>query len=110
MPVKPPTQRNILSLSTLPIALVLALLFTGAAFAQNTVNANLFAAGWNDIAVNSQPTPWCPQDSTGAQATLNGFRMWDDGVKWGQIESCSVTNTCTTGTSANIVYDWTKMD
>jgi len=41
---------------------------------------------------------WPGTDGLGRIATLGGIRLWDDDVKWGQIN-----------TSAG-VYDWTQMD
>jgi len=41
---------------------------------------------------------WPPTDGLGAAATLGGIRLWDDGVKWGDINT------------ANGVYDFTPLD
>lgn len=41
---------------------------------------------------------WPGTDSLGAVATLGSLRLWDDDVKWGQINS------------APGVYDWTQLD
>ena len=87
------------------IAILFTLLLAGAsAFAQNVPNSQLWGAGWNDIAVNTQPSPWCPKDSAGNVATLTSFRMWDDGVKWDQVEGSASSPTDTTG------YTFGKLD
>jgi hypothetical protein len=41
---------------------------------------------------------WLPTDGQNQQATLGGLRLWDDGVKWGQINT------------ANGVYNWSGLD
>lgn len=66
-----------------------------------TVNANFYGADWNSVTPGNTPNPWCPQDSSGAQAKLASFRVWDDGMKWSQVETISgSTNT----------FTWTKLD
>jgi hypothetical protein len=46
----------------------------------------------------SGTNPWPPTDSQGTKAKLGGIRLWDDDVKWANIET------------ANKVYDWSQMD
>jgi hypothetical protein len=58
----------------------------------NTIKQSFFGAGFNGFA------PWPPTDGLHQQATLGGVRLWDDGVKWAQIE-----------TSAG-VYNWAELD
>src|SRR4051812_41191830 len=87
--------------------LIAVLLAAASAFGQNTVPDTLFGAGWNDIAPTGtppQPNPWCPQDSAGTVASLTSFRLWDDGVKWSQVETSASSPTDRTG------YVFTKMD
>jgi hypothetical protein len=79
-------------------------LLAASAFAQNVPTSQLWGAGWNDIAVNTQPSPWCPKDSAGNIAPLTSFRMWDDGVKWDQVEGSASSPTDTTG------YTFGKLD
>ena len=76
------------------------------AFAQHTVTSDFFGAGWNNISATgtTQPNPWCPLDSSGNIATLNSFRMWDDGVKWAQVEPTASSPTDTSS------YTFTKLD
>lgn len=42
--------------------------------------------------------PWPPTDGQHQIATLSALRLWDDGVKWGQINT------------AKGVYDWAALD
>jgi hypothetical protein len=89
------------------LTLLLLVCSAAASFAQNTVNSTFFGAGWNNISPGgspTQPNPWCPQDSAGTIATLSGFRLWDDGAKWSQVETTASTPTDTTG------YTFTKLD
>jgi hypothetical protein len=62
------------------------------------IPASLFSAGWNSISGNPPPPTWCPTDSNGAIAKVSVMRLWDSGVKWGQIET------------GNGTYNWNKMD
>lgn len=91
------------------LRLIAVLMLLGAAaFAQNTPTATFEGAGWNSISPGgspTQPNPWCPQDSTGATATLTGFRLWDDGVKWSQVETSASTPSDNTGYTFN-KFDW----
>lgn len=91
---------------TLLLVLLLACIGVSA-FGQNTVNSQLFGAGWNDISPGGSPTkpsPWCPVDGNGTAATITSFRLWDDGVKWYQVQSTASSPTDTTG------YTFTKFD
>jgi hypothetical protein len=74
-------------------------LFAASAEAQHVVSASLFGAGWNSVSpTGPQPNPWCPLDSASAIASLTSFRVWDDGMKWDQVETASNT------------FTWTKLD
>lgn len=74
--------------------------------AQNTVDSQLFGAGWNGVnATGTQPQPWCPQDSNGNVVKLTQFRVWDDGMKWGQIVPTNAS-----GPTDASGYVWTKLD
>ncbi len=42
--------------------------------------------------------PWPPTDSQAVKAKLGGIRLWDDDVKWAEVET------------ANKTYDWKKLD
>jgi hypothetical protein len=57
-----------------------------------TIKESFFGAGFNGFQV------WPPTDGQRQIATLGGIRLWDDGVKWAQIET------------AKGVYDWGKLD
>ena len=70
----------------------LALTVSNATVNGGTISQSFFGAGFNGSKV------WPPTDGAGQQATLGGIRLWDDGVKWGQIN-----------TSSN-VYEWTGLD
>lgn len=58
----------------------------------NTIKQSFFGAGFNGF------NPWPPTDGLKQVATLGGIRLWDDGIKWAQIETAAG------------VYDWAKMD
>lgn len=74
--------------------LIAFMLLIGCAAAQNTMQPSAWGSSWNHI----PPVTWPPTDSNGTTASITGFRIWDDGNKWSQIE-----------TSAG-VFNWTKMD
>ncbi len=57
------------------------------------INQSFFGA---DFLLNN--LVWPGTDGLGRVATLGGLRLWDDGVKWGQINT------------AADVYNWTQMD
>ncbi|HEV2397349.1 MAG TPA: Ig domain-containing protein [Candidatus Sulfotelmatobacter sp.] len=57
-----------------------------------TFSTYFFGADFN-VAKN-----WPPTDGLGQAATLSGIRLWDDNVKWGQIET------------SDGAYDWTTLD
>jgi hypothetical protein len=56
------------------------------------VKQSFFGADFNGAKV------WPPTDGQNQIATLTGLRLWDDGIKWGQLET------------ANGVYNWTPLD
>ncbi len=56
------------------------------------IKQSFFGAGFNGF------NPWPPTDGLKQVATLGGIRLWDDGLKWAQIETAAG------------VYDWKKMD
>lgn len=58
----------------------------------NTIPTTFFGADFNGAAV------WPPTDGQNQIATLGGVRLWDDGIKWGQLNT------------ANGVYNWTGLD
>jgi hypothetical protein len=70
--------------------LVLAMFLISFCHAQTTIS--FFGADFNN------GNTWPPTDSQKKAAKLGSMRMWDSGVKWGQIET------------APGVYDWTKLD
>jgi hypothetical protein len=80
------------------ILLILGMLLAIPALAQNAVSPNLFAIGMNSIDANPPPPVWCPTDGNGNVVKISLMRLWDDGMKWGQVE-----------TSPN-VYDFSKLD
>lgn len=55
------------------------------------VSEDFFKTSWN----SGVPAVWPPKDSTGAITEITGARLWDDGVKLGQLFSCSA-GSCTT--------------
>ncbi len=57
-----------------------------------TIKESFFGSGFNGFQV------WPPTDGQKQVATIGGIRLWDDGVKWAQIETSSG------------VYDWSEMD
>jgi hypothetical protein len=58
----------------------------------SAINQIFFGASFNFF------TTWPPTDGLGHVATLGSVRLWDDEVKWGQINTASG------------VYDWTTLD
>jgi len=56
------------------------------------ITKSFFGSGFNGAQV------WPPTDGEGKTANLGGLRLWDDGVKWGHINT------------ADGVYDWSKLD
>lgn len=56
------------------------------------IQTSFFGADFNKAA------DWPPTDGLGAAATLGGIRLWDDGVKWADINT------------ANGVFDFTGLD
>jgi polysaccharide biosynthesis protein PslG len=57
-----------------------------------TVPLSFFNAGFNGGRV------WPPTDGQNQTATLAGIRLWDDGIKWGQLNT------------SNGVYNWGGLD
>jgi len=57
-----------------------------------TIPLSFFGADFNGGKV------WPPTDGQNQIATLGSIRLWDDGIKWGQINT------------ANGVYNWSKLD
>ena len=57
-----------------------------------TTSRSFFNADFHGGAV------WPPTDGEGQVATLNGIRLWDDGVEWSAINTASG------------IYDWSQMD
>jgi Cellulase (glycosyl hydrolase family 5) len=57
-----------------------------------TIQESFFGADFNGAGV------WPPTDGQHQVATLGSIRLWDDGVKWSQIET------------ANGVYNWAPLD
>jgi hypothetical protein len=51
----------------------------------NGIPADFFNASWN----HTPPRVWCPTDALGHAAAIAGARLWDDGVKWADLESTS---------------------
>ena len=58
----------------------------------NTIKTSFFGSSFNFITI------WPPTDGDGHVATLGAIRLWDDKVKWGQINT------------AKGVYDWSTLD
>jgi len=50
----------------------------------------LFNAGFNQGS-----SPWCPKDGNNVAAQIYGYRIWDDGQKWGQIQTSNTAPTFT---------------
>lgn len=83
------------------LASAFLLLLSLAAAGQNTVNQNMFGAGFNSLSPTGSPptpNPWPAQDSNGTLSPLASIRLWDDGVKWSQVET------------SNGSFTWTKLD
>jgi hypothetical protein len=57
-----------------------------------TIKQSFFGADFNGYGV------WPPTDGQKQVATLGGIRLWDDNVKWAQVET------------SNGVYDWSRLD
>ena len=57
-----------------------------------TIPQSFFGADFNSA------KNWPPTDGMNETATLGGIRLWDDGVKWGQLNT------------ADGIYDWTPLD
>ncbi len=56
------------------------------------IQQTFFSAGFNGSRV------WPPTDGQNQTATVAGVRLWDDGVKWGQLNT------------GNGAYNWTGLD
>jgi hypothetical protein len=56
------------------------------------IKQSFFGADFNGSKV------WPPTDGQNQLATLSALRLWDDGIKWGQLNT------------ANGVYNWTGLD
>lgn len=81
---------------------------------QGQVSKYLFSQGFNQTS-----SPWCPIDGNSVKAQIYGYRIWDDGAKWGQMQTSNTTptytssdthintratgNTCP-GTPMNVIY------
>jgi cellulase (glycosyl hydrolase family 5) len=57
-----------------------------------TIKQSFFGADFNGFGI------WPPTDGQKQVATLGSIRLWDDGVKWAQVET------------SKGVYDWAKLD
>ncbi len=57
-----------------------------------TIKESFFGADFNGFGI------WPPTDGLHQTATLGGIRLWDDNVKWAQIET------------SKGVYDWSELD
>jgi hypothetical protein len=57
-----------------------------------TIKESFFGADFNGFGI------WPPTDGNHQIATLGGIRLWDDGVKWAQIET------------SKGVYNWSALD
>lgn len=40
-----------------------------------------------DQGFNKNNSPWCPVDGNSVDAQIFGYRVWDDGAKWGQLNT-----------------------
>ncbi len=65
---------------------------TNAPSTGTTIQESFFGADFNGFGV------WPPTDGEKQIATLGGIRLWDDGVKWAQVET------------AKGVYNWAELD
>src|SRR5579863_10333087 len=65
---------------------------TSAPSTGTTIQESFFGADFNGFGV------WPPTDGEKQIATLGGIRLWDDGVKWAQVET------------AKGVYNWAELD
>lgn len=70
----------------------LALIVSTANSGGNTIPLAFFGADFNS------GKTWGPTDGNDQPASLGGVRLWDDGVKWGQLNT------------SNGVYNWTGLD
>ncbi len=72
--------------------LLLCLLACGLAAGQTAITESFFGAGFNGSSV------WPPTDGQHQIGTIGSLRLWDNGVKWGHINT------------APGVYNWQKID
>jgi len=70
----------------------LSLSVSNASTGGNTIQNTFFGADFNGAAV------WPPTDGQNQIATIGALRLWDDGIKWGQLNT------------ANGTYNWTGLD
>lgn len=70
----------------------LALTVSNSTTSGNKITLSFFGADFNGGA------DWLPTEGQGLTATLAGIRLWDDGVKWGEINTASG------------VYQWKELD
>jgi hypothetical protein len=56
----------------------------------------VFSAGFNKTG-----SPWCPVDGAGKNALIYSYRVWDDGLKWSQVEPSNGTYMWTTNPTNN---------
>lgn len=86
-----PTKFSTASLAIMPPKAAPAVASTSQP-AGTTIKESFFGADFNGFA------HWPPTDGQNQIATLGSVRLWDDNVKWAQIET------------ANGVYDWSGLD
>lgn len=63
------------------------------------MTSGFFKGSWN----HTPPATWPPTDSQHTKMTITGARMWDDGVKWGQVETSSGTYGAAFTTLSNFI-------
>lgn len=92
-------QKHKFAINRLVVSLSALLLTSSLAFSQAeptpttpTIPLSFFGADFHGHAI------WPPTDGLGQVATLGGIRLWDDNVKWAQINTASG------------VYNWANLD
>ena len=61
---------------------------------------------------NNTRSPWPPTTGAGTVAPIGSLRLWDDGVKWSNIESCNPQNSAGFAPTdqGNPCYGWSALD
>ncbi|MGA2101433.1 MAG: cellulase family glycosylhydrolase [Candidatus Sulfotelmatobacter sp.] len=90
--VADPTKSDVVSIVIKPAQQAALPATSGSKPGGATIQESFFGADFNGFGV------WPPTDGLKQVATLGGIRLWDDGVKWAQVET------------AKGVYNWAELD